>query len=402
MKCGTNIRSALRTSLRVRGVTTWTSRGGARPSAAQAHLDRGTYGRALKGPHIIALELGDFRKLATRLCRKWSKSFVGQIRIEAVLTDSSSANAWAIPVKEAPNGVYLVVFTRGIVDALSQLGGQEDLNLRAWLASDDLPDTLKSFWGALPTCDRARQVFAAVVVHIAFVMLIHHELAHIGLGHLPIIKAGPGSVRRHENLYRQCYELDADIHAMAWTSAYLVSAFEECAQGSDALTKQIWSAFCHDLSNRRFLIALATVVFYAALGLRPFTPQQLDITDHPPTITRLLLLIHLENILAQKRGEPSGLQIPAIQHGMALLAQREFSLAAEKSMEEGTVNAIGQMSGPEMYSKIMSDSGLEGALDNWEQIGVHLEILARKRRVIEDRMARGVLIRRPQSRIAWY
>jgi hypothetical protein len=113
-------------------------------------------------------------------------------------------------------------------------------------------------------------------------------------------------------------------------------------------------------------------------------------------------MIHLEDLLAEKRGEPGGLQIDAVRHGVALFGQWVRSLAAVKSLEDGTVDAIGQMSGEDMYSKIMQESGLEGSFGNWDQIGEHAKLLARKRRILELRLSQARLIKDSENRLIWY
>lgn len=381
------------------------------------------YGTRLSTAQIAGAGHNEFYGLARLLCRSWSKRLIRGNEVVAVETHCHSANGWAISVPEISSGMHLVVATRGLIDRLSMLGGQEMLNLRAWFNTPEAQPLLNLIWSGLPKTERSAEAFAELLVHASFVFLLHHELAHISLGHLqlsdvlrgaPIRGArsidesfalrslGVRSYERSQAMYAQCLEADADVHAFQWTCVYLPEFFNAVTSWSDPCSREVWDVFCNQAERRSFLIVFAAFLFFAAVGLQSLLIGDLSAESHPPAITRLMFLLNLENARAMEGNVRGGMQTLALLHGVTLLARKAQSEALLKSIEDGTKNGDLQLTSQELYSKVVREAGIEDSLEIWQDIKEHYQQLRSKRKNLDSRLARARLFRWPGDECVWY
>lgn len=182
----------------------------------------------------------------------------------------------------------------------------------------------RQLWDNLPDDEEHYHHFGTLIAHIAFSFIVHHELAHAGLGHEGIrISRGlsPVSSQSEENTgaefdyldelavasnfsvqakdfaKSQALETDADVHGMFYTRRLLIDEtkmLQEVKSINDDIQAVVWKTLLRDTKNLQLMLFIGVAV--GLLSLLPDLEAEkfggTNPTTHPPTPSRLLLMFH--------------------------------------------------------------------------------------------------------------
>lgn len=279
-------------------------------------------GTPVNPDEVAAQDLADYCALLQSVADRAARSLEGD-QILTVVTTRTQSGAWAFRDGISP-GVHVIVVTRGMIARIQQLAQAAHNATLDLLHNQDTPAAFTALWGPLPR-DSAHAVgFAQFLAHVAFVLLVNHELAHIVIGHTyyagavgecepidegeelgatnDLLAAVQGRVPEKKRR-SQAFETDADMHALLWTDDYLLS-FNPNSQFLDALdevTKAVHLEMAQREDARRFVLISASWVMFCALGGTLPTPEALSLGSHPPLGMRLMSMLHNESAIASDR-----------------------------------------------------------------------------------------------------
>lgn len=271
---------------------------------------------------VVTRDLADYCALLQSVADRAARALPGN-RIFTVVTSKKQSGAWAFRDGLSP-GRHVIVVTRGMVERIQQLAQAAHNATLDLLYGRKLPPDFTALWGPLPRDSVHAVGFAQFLAHVAFVLLINHELAHIVVGHAyyagatdePIDEgeelsaAGdfPAAVQARNpevRLRSQAFETDADMHALLWTDEYLLS-FNPDSQLLDALdeaTKAVHLELGQREDARRFVLITASWMMFCALGGTLPTPEALSMGSHPPLGVRLMSILHHESAISSTRSK---------------------------------------------------------------------------------------------------
>jgi hypothetical protein len=270
-----------------------------------------------------------------------------------------------------------------------------------------------------------------MAVHVSFALLVHHELAHVALGHLDCLDSGVAPAAAIEDEiaaaidegaqlaasspsgtdgqsdHRQCLELDADIHGLKWTVEYLQSYARERAAEMPSADMLIWSRFCLDPKSRRYLLILAATLLCSAFGAIPYAETALKKGTHLPAVARMMLFLYVEDSKHFQPSEGDNLVTPSTRvqpliHAITISAQLEFAKAAFRRVEFNEPDPFEGLSAEECFNKVYTDLGITSAIDHWTATGERFESLRMRRREIDARLAKARLLLDPTLLLDWY
>lgn len=384
-------------------------------------LRAGKYGDRLSTGTIASARHTDFYNLANSLCGAMARKCSGGSQIVAVATDHSGVTAWALRDPALDPDLYLVLVTKGLFDEMDRLAQLSSVNVMSRFAVNAQEhDIFLEFWGRLPQTPEYATTFSAMVIHIALAFVVQHELAHIAAGHLPVfgrlVVQNEGSAvsldeaavlesatkSGSEVLVRQCLEVDADMNALHWMVEYLSRVTPQVLTNFGAVDQVVWSAFCGSPRGRRYVLFLSTCVLYSALGARSFKRDEFLTGSHPPAIARMMLLLHVENALANQRGELEGAQTGALLHCIEIMALRAQADATLDAKINNQPDIFADMTGKEIYAKMLLDLGINDALQHWHQIGSQFRSLATERGRLESELVRLRPVSDSDEFLRWY
>lgn len=344
-------------------------------------------------------------------------------QVFALATNKDSVNGWAISGIPDLDRIHLVVMTKGLLNALNQWRLSESQNVQSWLTAPAYENVFKELWNGLSASKENVDNFAAIIIHVAFAHFIHHEMAHISLGHLRcpsferttgfqsemavdelvMLDATSTSARVEEAaIHSQCLELDADIHALHWTTGYLTKLSAEDHSSWASTFQPMWSSFNDNVIGRRYLVVLAAFILYGVLGSRSFKLEELSSNTHPPAIVRMMLLLHVENRISQVNGATGSLQIDALLHGITLFAQKTLHISLARPEYQEVTHDVSGMNGQQLFERMLGELGIRDSLNKWDEIGDHIEKLAVKRKALDPCLVKSRLLREDIEILNWY
>jgi hypothetical protein len=176
---------------------------------------------------------------------------------------------------------------------------------------------LRELWDVLPEDDVHFHHFGGLLAHIAFSFIVHHELAHAGLGHQGIVRPScvipddtygewghiaelpiaPASYSPKDNYVRsQSLETDADVHALFYTRRLIADEAKMLDQAhmSD-VGRAVFTTLLRDTRSQQLMVFIGVAI--GLLLLRPDLESGKfkadNIKTHPPLPSRLLLMFHV-------------------------------------------------------------------------------------------------------------
>ena len=273
---------------------------------------------------VTALDLADYRDLLQSVADRAARGLKGN-QILTVVTNKRESGAWAFR-DGMSRGVHVIVVTQRMIERIQQLAQAVHNATLQLLHHQETPPDFIALWGGLPR-DSAHAVgFAQFLAHVAYVLLVNHELAHIVIGHgyyagatgeaAPIDEEEElgatsdvlAAVQGHmagNKLRSQAFETDADMHALLWTDDYLLSFNPDSPflDTLDGATKAVHLELAQREDARRFVLIAASWVMFCALGGTLPTPEALSIGTHPPLGMRLMSMLHNESSIASDRSK---------------------------------------------------------------------------------------------------
>lgn len=238
-----------------------------------------------------------------------------QKEFEFQVLDLDQVNAWAV---WAP-ACYGIFVTRGLVTKMQRICSYAPEFMRHGRHTPVRMNFLRDMWDGLPDDSAHYDAFATVLLHIALAFIVHHELAHAGLGHEGKVTsmndgdpnadfideatmADAGRTLPSANRLRsQVLETDADVHALFYTRRLVLDEVEQFRTAENLPVGP--AVFIHLLRNKRF--QQMTVFMGVALGALMLTSGLEDerfgttvSTAHPPMPSRLLLMFHAASSLS--------------------------------------------------------------------------------------------------------
>lgn len=377
-------------------------------SEACEHVDAwnslwaGKFGSPVDPKNDIAPDLSDYSALLQSLADRATGALQGS-QIFTLVTDMRQSGAWAIR-DGVPRGGHFIAVTQGMIGRIQQLAQAAHNATLQVLHSRQPPPDFIALWGPLPR-DSAHAVgFAQFLAHVAFVLLVHHELAHIVIGHAyysgatgenePIDEAkelgATGDLlaalqgRIPDKMLRsQAFEVDADMHALLWTDDYLLS-FNPASPFLDALdaaTKTVHLELAQREDARRFVLVAASWIMFCALGGALPTSEALSTGSHPPLGMRLISMLHSESAIASDRSKS---EVPPL-HNAASFGALVFTHAFKPRPS---------------IKEVLDRLGVSEAMRQWPALVAHHERLIKERSRFEVQLRR---IRLPGMReVSWW
>jgi hypothetical protein len=360
-------------------------------------LEGKSYGRQLTSGEISGAAHSDFLKWAKQYCVAQERMFPHSERILAAETDSTKTNAWAVRVTDASPVTFLVLVSRALFDEFHRFNKWLRNSTAARLKGAHPDDPFLVLWGDLPRTEVLSGCYSAAVTHIAVTLVMHHELAHVSLGHLSMepenaideqdVLGVAASSGHQPNDVSQALEVDADIHAFQWTQTLLARVTPESYNHLDKDQRLIWERLRSDFGFLRHATLLSAFIFLSSLGLRAFSPTQLRAGTHPPGIVRAMLLLHAEAVQAEARGHGWDPQVSVVQDMLLVLAQKaELDDELSRALCGNTKGKV-RLTSVQILDKLMKDFGFKDSLKNWDGIRLRFKDLAGVRRQLESTLA---------------
>lgn len=345
----------------------------------------------LGGKGIRAAEQDEFQTLGQALATRLEQVVLRDRperfkRFEFVIAKSGpdERGAWAF----WPSECYGILVQQGLIENMQAVCGQIGaLMTQAHALPPDEANFLQNLWKGIPVCSDRYFSYGEVLAQIAFDFIVHHELAHAGLGHEWIIQCASASEfelgqpdkegvcvleelsgsaaasgRAGGESWRQPLEADADLNGLRYTIQYV----EFQADRFDALTVSagdgrglVWKHFLTNDSLRWF-----TIMAGVSIGLCCLLSQQtsglgnLADKSHPPVPARVLVMLH-----AARQLHPSANQVEMAEVLLFVTALFAMLRTAQGSQTE-TVESI------------LAWFSIDEAMNRFGDIASHFESLA--------------------------
>lgn len=264
------------------------------------------------------LELG--RMLVSRFAAMIPKEKTRPILFE--ILDMDDVGAWVV----WPDPCYGVLISKGLVRKLQRICWHSVEIFPAFDAPVKKSNFLAELWADLPRDEPHLYHFGSLIGHIAFAFIIHHELAHAGLGHQNIgavlrkeignIRSGGvtdecsefidefagvlgQTFRSDASLTSQALETDADVHGAFYTRSLIHEEADLIHEGRGSDNKpmyDVWKTLLRDRDSEQLMLFIGISVGLLAL-LPNMEEDRIDIkkegASHPPLPSRLLLVFHV-------------------------------------------------------------------------------------------------------------
>lgn len=318
-------------------------------------------------------------------------------------------NAWAISASKC----YIILTTQDLIANIQMVCGQVCglLNHAMSMPSSD-GGFLRELWAGMPAENNDFSSYGSLLAQIAFDFIVHHELAHAGLGHEWIIansqaiedsaaiseeerewvleenyESASALATESNEAWRQPLEADADLNAILYTIQFMDlqgNRFKEMSVQPEDSMGTVWKHFLADNQLKWF-----TIMAGVSIGLGCLLSEQKDglgdlsTSSHPPLPARMLLLLHVARQLQKPDSQVSIANV-------LLLVSALFSMVntAKGSPTETIDSALGRFN-------------VQEAINRFEEIGKHFVSLALDMRLLAPR--RDHLRRFPDFlRWEWY
>lgn len=388
---------------------------------------------------LRASGLGSFDEFGKALIERLAETIDGEPKasFEFYILDISSIGAWVV----WPAECYGIFITRGLVRKIQEIGWH---GMDAIRKGRDIPVKMNFFrevWDDLPDEDEYYLEFGVLIARIAFAFIIHHELAHAGLGHegarflsagnteseVPIIaslmdenywdefsNAANAANASHQSLRAQVLETDADVHGMLYTRRLINDEAEILQRGSithEHVSSYVRKTLLRNSDCRQFMIfaGVAVGMFALVSNLEVERIGDTGPNSHPPAPSRLLLMFHVVGSITTYKGRFWELRSAAISCAIILISLylHEQSLSTE-APEIRDRDSIGPVNSPvlprdENASKweSMRHFAIIDALFRQDEVGDYWEELVYEMRVISSNLRKYALFAE-YMRYSWF
>ncbi|QCG89387.1 hypothetical protein [Azospirillum sp. TSH100] len=239
-----------------------------------------------------------------------------RVPLQFAILDLEEVGAWVLRSPKC----YGILITKKLVSKIVGICNEASEAMPdALKPSDKRPNFLKLLWDDLPVAENYLMHFGNLIAYIAFTFIIHHELAHVGLGHLGSIcrqgalaedeadsqgnvildeLAGVVSERSvsGDALSKQAFETDADVHGMFYTRSLLRDKAQQLRDNhtNNGIMEHVWRTLLREHDQEQLMLFIGVAV--AVLSLSPhLDSDKFETTKkrtHPPVPSRLLLAFH--------------------------------------------------------------------------------------------------------------
>lgn len=309
--------------------------------------------------------------------------------IEFAIIRSNTLGAWAFWASKC----YGIVVTQGLIENIQAVCGQVDRLMKvAMTGPSDDDNFVRQLWAEMPNANRDFQSYGEVLAQIAFDFIVHHELAHAGLGHEWVMSTAPASEElqllsdeertwsidevsigampsgggRFE-VWRQALEADADLNGLRYTIEYLemqAKMFEAKGKLGDDHRDIVWETVLTNPKLRWFAVLAGASIGLAALLSNPRSELgDLASSTHPPLPARILMVLEV-GVQLQKRAMPAN---PIIASEVLLFASGLFGFL--HSARDGKIKSL---------DTLLNEFNLPEAVQRYEEVGQHFASLAQE------------------------
>lgn len=309
--------------------------------------------------------------------------------IEFAIIRSNVLGAWAFWASKC----YGIVVTQGLIENIQAVCGQVDRLMRGAMESPpDDNNFIRQLWAEMPDSNRDFQSYGEVLAQIAFDFIVHHELAHAGLGHEWVMATASASAELQclsdeertwsidevsfaampsggskFGAWRQALEADADLNGLRYTIDYLemqAKIFVAKGKLGDDHRDIVWETVLTNSKLRWFAVLAGASIGLAALLSTPRKELgDLALSTHPPLPARILMVLHAGAQL-QKLAMPTD---PIITSEVLLLVSGLFGFL--HFAHEGKIKSL---------DVLLNDFNLLEAVERYEEIGQHFSSLAQE------------------------
>ena len=344
---------------------------------------------------VLSAEQHEFQRLGEALTSRLEKSVMQEcpdryksFQFAIVKSGSHERNAWVFWASKC----YGILVTQGLIENMQVVCGQVDALMTQVMAMPSNEENfLRDLWKGMPPENTDFSSYGSMLAQIAFDFLVHHAVAHAGLGHEWILSTAAATEvafppidaqktwvleERSESAsaaaedgiasWRQPLEADADLNGLRYTIQYIESQakrFEEISVEPEDSMGTVWKHFMTDDHLRWF-----TIMAGVSIGLGCLLSDlksgigNLSNGSHPPLPARMLVLLHAAGQL-----QPSARRIKIAD--VLLLVTVLFGMlrTAKESKAETLESALGFFNVPEV-------------IERFDEIGAHFESLATQMR----------------------
>ena len=141
--------------------------------------------RLLGKTGIYSAEQHEFFRLGELLVARLEKVIArdnprAEKPIQFAIVNSPELGAWAFWASRC----YGILITQGLIKNMQSVCGQADRLMAGAMATPQGEDNfLRGLWSEMPGGNSDFSSFGSLLAQIAFDFIVHHELAHAGLGH---------------------------------------------------------------------------------------------------------------------------------------------------------------------------------------------------------------------------
>ncbi|MFZ4876623.1 hypothetical protein ACL9RI_16205 [Janthinobacterium sp. Mn2066] len=339
----------------------------------------------------------EFEQLAQMLISRMFKAMLHPKEIKFSLVVNEISNAWAI----WPADFYAVLVTTALAKNIQETCGQvETLMRQGERLPTGEPNLMRDLWSGMPYENRDYESFGGLLAHIAYAFVVHHELAHIGLGHEAILggilSSNANSIIEEEvlaldesrmcapaaqnadgspSLSGQALEADADLNALAYTIEFMqlqqrkFLEKEVCFDDSQGI---VWKDILTNKNKRWFAITAGVAVGLFCL-INNFESEKIDALDarsHPPISARVMVMLHAIKIryLNENPGAPFNLP-----DTLLFVVTLFGNLHMAKTRKAISID--------ELIEKFL----IKEAVEKFEEIGMHYEKLSTEMKLLDNK-----------------
>ena len=244
----------------------------------------------------------------------------------------------------------------------------------------------------MPDANRDFQSYGEVLAQIAFDFIVHHELAHAGLGHEWVMAtasaseelqhlsdeertwsidevslAAMPSVGSRSGAWRQALEADADLNGLRYTIEYLemqAKIFAAKGKLGEDHRDIVWETVLTNPKLRWFAVLAGSSIGLAAILSKPRKELgDLASSTHPPLPARMLMVLHA-GVQLQKLAMPAS---PINASEVLLLVSGLFGFL--HFARDGKIKSL---------DALLNEFNLPEAVQRYEEIGQHFASLAQE------------------------
>jgi len=378
----------------------------------------------------MRLEIDQFSLLGEQLTDRMLRRNINKHPFAFYTLDDVRRNAFAV----VPARCSVVLLTTGVIERLRAIGGQVPTNVAAiFHTQSGQGSRLAKMWGQTPQTEEYFKAFAGLLTHAALSFLIHHELAHLVLGHevqwrkqMVAGKAasdedsgslcfgeeqylsGTGAQEEGRNDGNQALELDADIHALFYTRDHLNEMRAGLALARLRGPLEPFDALFHSILEQelgmRYVLAAASAIALLSLvrGDKEDRPPSLGSPSHPQVSVRILAAIRAHFAMAPELAEDSVADVSTevLAFVLALIGTLRLDTRALELLERGesiTDAALSEVTADSVYEGY----GLNLTREEMDRLDSHIDALAEDMRSYALGMS-GSVRASLEDRHKWY